>query len=220
MDEENPFPFSDCDLWDPELELIDGAFGDVFRAFDDPICNPIDPAILPADPLHPEHKRVYYRLRNRMIYLKEKQLLCRCTRKVDLVAVFVLLEFIKDTKPIRWVRLPDGKHDVAWRKIYRVARGRILHYASNAYKIRAKPCYCIPTVRVTLAAWDNYENGGEFNPFGDYRRCTEFVYPEYEEALKKAERESRGPWGSEFDVFMWLRRIVGNDLALTIIDCL
>jgi hypothetical protein len=50
--------------------------------------------------------------------------------------------------------------------------------------------------------------------------CAEFVYPKYEEALKKAEQESRGPWGSEMEVFMWMRRIVGNDLALKIIDCL
>lgn len=220
MDEEcSPFPFSDSDdFGEPELHIIDGAFGDVYEAFKNPRCKPIDPAKLPADPLHPEHKRIYYRIRNRMLYLREKQLFSRCTKRVDLVTMFVVLEFFKDTKPIRWTRLPNGEHDVTWRRIYSIVRERVVNFAATAYKVRLKPCYCLPWVRVTLAAHENRHNGRK--PYGGYSTCSEFVYPEYEAALKKAEQESRAPWGYEFDVFMWLRRIVGNDMALLIIDWL
>lgn len=213
--DDSPFPFSDCDdldLWQPELEVIDGAFGDVFRAFENPHCNPIDLAVIPADPAHPEHTRIFYRLRNRMLYLREKQVFKRCAKKLNLTSVFVLLEFFKDVKPIRWTRLPHGEHDVAWRKVYHIARERLVYFAANAYKLRTKQCHCLPGVRVIRV------HGGRLSPSKEVPTCTEFVYPEYEAALKTAERESRGPWGYEMDVFMWIRRIVGNDLALTIID--
>lgn len=219
MDEQTPFPFNDCDdLGEPQVEMIDGAFGDVFRAFEHPIYKPIDPAIVPADSTTPEHRRVFYRIRNLMFYLREKQLSGRCTKKVDLAAVFLLLEYFKDIKPIRWARLANGTHDVAWRKLYRVVRAKLLHYVANAHKIRAKPCSCF--VRVILVSTGFHDDGEDTILAEEVPACTEFVYPEYEEALKQAERESRGPWGSELDVFMWVRRILGNDLALKIIDCL
>jgi hypothetical protein len=215
------FPFSDSDdFGEPELQIINGAFGDVYHAFKNPRCKPIDPAILPADPLHPEHKRIYYRLRNRFLYLREKQLFSRCTKKVDLVTMFLLLEFLKDIKPIRWTRLPNGEHDAAWRRIYSIVRERIVNFAANAYKVRLKPCYCLPWVRVTLGAGENRHNSGERKPYGGYSTCSEFVYPEYEAALQKAERESRAPWGYEMDVFMHLRRTLGNDMARLVIDYL
>jgi hypothetical protein len=196
MDEEcSPFPFSDSDdLGEPTLEPLSGAFGDVFRAFK----NPGYPTRVPAGPHHPEHRRVFYRLRSRFLYLEEKQRLSRCSKRVDLTSIFVLLEFFKDTKPIRSTRLPNGEHDVAWRRLSSIVRGRVAYFAANAHLVRLKPCYCPP-----------------WGP-----TCTEFVYPEYEVALKEAERESRAPWGYEFDVFMWMRRMVGNDLALLIIHWL
>jgi hypothetical protein len=193
MDEEcSPFPFSDSDdLGEPTLETLSGAFGDVFSA----LKNPGYPTNLPADPLHPEHKRIYYRLLTRFRYFREKRFNSRCNKRVDLTSIFVLLEFFKDTKPIRWTRLPNGEHDVAWRTLSSIVRERVVNFAANAYKVRLKPCYCPP-----------------WGPM-----CTNFVYPEYEAALKEAERESKAPWGYEFVVFMWMRRMVGNDLALLII---
>jgi hypothetical protein len=200
------------------VEMIDGAFGDVFRGFEHPIYNPIDPANVPADSTTPEHKRIFYRLRNLMLYLRDKQVSRRCFKKVDLTAVFVLLEFVKETKPIRWTRLPNGTHDVAWRKLYRVVRGRLVHYVANVHKVRPKACSCL--TRVILVSTGFHDLSEDTILPEDTPPCAEFVYPEYEEALKKAEQESRGPWGYEFDVFMWVRRIVGNDLALKIIDSL
>jgi hypothetical protein len=206
------FPFSDSDdFGEPKLEMIDGAFGDVFHAFHHPILNPIHPSVVPADLNNPEHKRIYYRLLTRFRYLREKQLFSRCNKRKDLTAIFVLLEFFKDTKRIRWTRLPDGEHDVAWRRTSSIVRERAVNFVANAHKVRLKACRCTPWVQI---------NGQGQNPSEAYPTCTQFVYPEYEAALQKAERESRAPWGYEMDVFMHLRRTLGNDMARLIIGCL
>lgn len=194
------FPFAECDSVDAETRIMSGAFGDVFRTRNKPI-----PPTLPADTTHPMHITIYHRLRHRFQYLRDAQLFSECDKKADLVCVFVLLEMFKDLKPIWSTRLPNDAHDAEWCKLYHVARDRLSHFAANAYKIRTKRCFC-----------SRYANDDEFD-FDEFT-CADFVYPEYEALLKAVELESKKPFMSQMEVFMHLRRIVGNDMALEIID--
>jgi hypothetical protein len=189
------FPFSECDRLDTEWMTMSGAFGEVFYPAYDPIYRPLHFGTVPVDSA--VHKAVFYRLRNRLIYMDDADVTFACHKKVDLVSVFVLVEFFKDMKSVRWTRLSTHEDDVAWRKLYRVARNRLAYFIANVDKIQQQSCSCLCTEDYT---------------------CATFVYPEYEGALRAIQRTSSGPFGWEWEVFLHVRRLVGNDLALKIID--
>lgn len=190
MAETYTFPFAECDHVD-DTHFFAGAFGEA-----------VAKEYLPTPGNKSPHHQLIILFKNFFYYRDTAHELWRCPKRRDLISIFVILQALEQLQRIRWLPLDDVGKEAEWGWLYYKSRSRLPHFLENVSVVQALLCNCNSVV---MSSWRD-------------RPCAYFVYPEYEAALVKAQRVARGPFGSELFVFLYLHRIVGNDLALRIFD--
>lgn len=187
------FPFADCERLDFEPSWVVGAFGDTHRNLFHPYQLSRNSDVAARGGF--TYLQVFYRIQNRLHYLHDVRDSI-CSKRFSLANIFVVLKFFEEIQVLRWKNNP---HDGMWRRVYRVGRDRLQEFARHAHRVQTKGCRCEMM----------YE-----------QKCADFVYPDYVDKLKESVRATRGPFGSEWTVFLKLHRKLGNDLALNVFDWL